>query len=106
MLALQKATATDVFNVASGQIASIKDIAEALIDILESCVEPDITEQFRFGDNRHDFSDITKIKKAFGFNAKWKLKEGMQELVKWSESQSAIDKFEQAEAERRKFMGD
>jgi dTDP-D-glucose 4,6-dehydratase len=45
------------------------------------------------------------IKKHLGFEPKWNIKSGMEKLIEWSESQQAVDKFEQAEQERMKYLG-
>lgn len=105
VLALEKAEKSDVFNVGTGQKVTIEGIASTIIQLVGKSLEPEITNKFRSGDNRHDFSDITKIRKALGFKPKWSFKEGMEKLIEWSGSQQAVDKFEQAEKERLKFLG-
>jgi len=105
LIALEKAEKTDIYNVGTGIPISIKGVADILIELLGSKVKPEITEKFRPGDNRHDFADITKITKELGFKPKWGLKQGFAELIKWSETQKAVDKFEQAEKERLKYFG-
>jgi len=105
LLALEKAEKTDVYNVGTGVPISIAGVADILTELLGSKVKPDITEKFRAGDNRHDFADITKISKEMGFRPKWNLKRGFGELIKWSETQKAVDKFDQAEKERLKYFG-
>jgi len=105
LIALEKAEKTDVYNVGTGIPISIGGIADMLIDLLGSEVKPKITQSFRPGDNRHDFADITKISKEMGFRPKWNLKQGFAELIKWSETQKAVDKFDQAEKERIKYFG-
>jgi len=105
LLALEKADKTDVYNVGSGAPITVAGVANIIIELLGSKVEPEIIEKFRPGDNRHDFADITKISKEMGFKPKWDLKKGFAELIKWSETQHAVDKFEQAEKERLKYFG-
>jgi dTDP-L-rhamnose 4-epimerase len=95
----------DAFNVGTGEQKSISDMARTLAKAYDSDVEPKITEEFRAGDNRHDYSDISKIKKSLGFKPKWSLMDGVKKLVEWSESQEAVDKFEYAEKERKKYLG-
>jgi dTDP-L-rhamnose 4-epimerase len=94
----------DVFNVGTGKPISILNMAKTLAEIYGSSVEPKITEEFRFGDNRHDFADITKIKKSLGWEPSIELKTGLEKLVKWSEEQKAVDRFVEAEAERKKYF--
>jgi dTDP-L-rhamnose 4-epimerase len=105
LLALEKAEKTDVYNVGTGVPITIGGVADIITDLVGSKVEPEITEKFRAGDNRHDFADITKISKEMGFKPKWSLKQGFSELIKWSETQRSVDKFDQAEKERLKYFG-
>ncbi|HDJ96763.1 MAG TPA: SDR family NAD(P)-dependent oxidoreductase [Candidatus Aenigmarchaeota archaeon] len=105
LVALEKFEGVDVFNVGTGKPTSILEVANTLIEICDSNVEPKITQEFRVGDNRHDFADITKIKKALGWEPKWSLKKGFEKLVEWSGTQEAIDMFEKAEEERRRYLG-
>ena len=93
-----------VYNIGTGKPVSILEIAKTLIKIFDSNVKPKITQEFRIGDNRHDFADISKIKRDFNFNPKWGLKKGLEKLVEWGETQEAMDMFEKAEEERRKFL--
>jgi dTDP-L-rhamnose 4-epimerase len=105
VLGLEKIEGTDVFNVGAGNVMSIADIARTIIKLSGKDMDVNITNKFRAGDNRHDFSDITKIKKKLGFKPKWSFKDGMRELIEWSETQTAVDKFEIAEKERLKYLG-
>lgn len=105
VLAFEKAKKTDVYNVGTGNPISIFDIAKTIIDLRGSSLEPDIVGKYRAGDNRHDFSDISKIEKELGFKPKWDIKKGMESLAEWSESQDAVDKFDEAEKERQKYLG-
>jgi len=105
LLALEKAKKTDMFNIGTGNPISIEDIAKVIIELEGASLQPDITNKFRAGDNRHDFSDISKIKKELGFKPKWDIKKGMEKLDEWSASQEAEDKFEEAEKERMKYLG-
>jgi dTDP-L-rhamnose 4-epimerase len=95
-----------VFNVGTERPTSILEIAKILIDIFDTDVDVKITEEFRPGDNRHDFADISKIRKELGFKPKYSLKEGMKKLVEWGETTEAIDMFDKAEKERRKYLSD
>ena len=105
VMAFEKAKKTDMYNVGTGKTTSIMDIAKTIIELKDAKLEPEATGKFRAGDNRHDYSDISKIKKAIGFEPKWDIKQGMEKLIEWSEGQEAVDKFEEAEKERVKFLG-
>jgi len=94
-----------VFNVGTEKPTSILQIARTLAEIFDSKIEAKITEEFRSGDNRHDFANISKIRKELGFKPKYSLKEGMEKLVEWGKTEEAIDMFDKAEKERRKYLG-
>jgi len=95
-----------VLNVGTEKPTSILEIARTLIDVFDSDVDVKITEEFRPGDNRHDFAGISKIRKELSFKPKYSLREGMEKLVEWGKRKEAIDMFDKAEKERRKYLGD
>lgn len=100
MLAMEKEEANyQVFNVGNGFPTTIKDVALLLAEIYETEIQPEITGKYRKGDTRHCFADLTRIKKALGYEPKVSLREGMRELAEWSRTVSAEDKFEQAAKE-------
>jgi dTDP-L-rhamnose 4-epimerase len=105
LLALEKEDTSGIFNVGTGNAVSIEQIARTLIKLTDSSVEPKITNEYRPGDNRYDFADISKIKKHLGFKPKWSFERGFEKLVEWSQTQEAVDKFEQAERERHEYLG-
>ena len=51
----------EVFNVGSGEKITIKEVADILREIFGSDIKPKITSEYRKGDVRHCFADITKI---------------------------------------------
>jgi len=87
-----------VFNVGSGQPVTIMDVAEALTEHLRSDLTPEIVQQYRAGDIRHCFADISRIK-GLGYQPKIAFEDGMADLVDWVRSQNAVDSFEHARAE-------
>jgi dTDP-L-rhamnose 4-epimerase len=105
LLALEKGNETEIYNVGTGNPTNVLTVAKTIINALGSNIEPVITQEFRVGDNRHDFADISKIEKGLGFKPKWTFKRGIEELVKWSQNIKATDKFDIAESERKKYFG-
>ncbi|MBI2646418.1 MAG: GDP-mannose 4,6-dehydratase [Deltaproteobacteria bacterium] len=105
ILAMTKPEADyQAFNVGSGKILSILDIAKVLIELYRrvadpSSVEPHVTYQFRKGDIRHCIADISKIETKLGFKPKVSFQEGMKELIRYSQEVEAIDLFDQASQE-------
>ncbi len=93
-----------IFNVGTGKPASILEIAKTLSDIFGSNIQPKVTKEFRVGDNRHDFADISKVMGELGFKPRRNLKEGIEKLVEWGESQEAVDRFIESEEERKRYF--
>jgi dTDP-L-rhamnose 4-epimerase len=101
------------FNVGTGSYLSIQQVAEILIqhfsDIdLNSAfdgqkskyldLKPEITHQFRAGDIRHCYSDISHLS-ALGFQPRVRFEEGIAELLEWVRLQSASDRFDASRLE-------
>jgi len=96
-----------IFNVGTGQSVTILEIAEILIEAMQSdpllcsraCLKPEIVNKFRVGDIRHCFADISKIRETLGYEPKVSLNDGIKELVEWVKEQAAVDEFEKASRE-------
>jgi len=93
----------EIFNVGSGTKMTILQIAETLLDILNSDLRPVILHKCRKGDVRHCFADISKIKKKLGYEPKHKFRESMETFVRWSLERDSKDKFDKAHTELKKF---
>lgn len=91
-----------VINIGSGIPTPIKEIAEVLAKHLHKKISPKILNTFRKNDIRHCFADISKAKKLLRWSPKVSLPQGLKELVAWSEKETSVDMFEQAEKELRK----
>jgi dTDP-L-rhamnose 4-epimerase len=90
----------EVFNIGSGSSFSVMDIAEKMSRLLnKEFIKSDITGEYRIGDIRHCFADITKAKKILGYTPEVELEKGLSELTQWLEGQKAEDKVSKARAE-------
>jgi dTDP-L-rhamnose 4-epimerase len=83
-------------NIGSGEPVTIREVADALSCALDLRVPPDITGKYRAGDVRHCFADITQAARLLGYQPRTTLKQGVEELVQWIQSQRAKDSVEQA----------
>ena len=100
ILAMEKSSANyESFNVGTGSPKTIKSIAETLAKLYGKDIKPKITNEFRKGDVRHCFPNITKIKSKLGFEPKVSFEEGMKELIEWARGAESVDKFEEASQE-------
>jgi len=89
-----------VFNIGSGEHYTISSLALILAKTMgKEGIEPEITGEYRVGDIRHCFADISKAETILGYTPQISLEAGMQELAEWLESQLAVDHVEKAKAE-------
>jgi dTDP-L-rhamnose 4-epimerase len=89
-----------VFNIASGESRSVKEIAKLLATAMaRPGLPPEIVGKSRAGDIRHCFADVTKAREELGFQAKRELSEGLAELADWVAEQEAADRVVDARRE-------
>jgi dTDP-L-rhamnose 4-epimerase len=100
-LALEKPAARDqVFNVGSGRQYTVREIARAMAEVLgREDVEPEITGNYRVGDIRHCFADITLAQRILGYEPRVPLEQGLVELASWLAGQVAYDRVAEARQE-------
>jgi dTDP-L-rhamnose 4-epimerase len=87
------------FNVGTGRPTSVKKVAETLTKIYGKQIVPEVTRNFRKGDVRHCIADPSKIAKTIGFHPEIDFYSGMEDLVEWTETVTAEDRFEIATSE-------
>lgn len=95
-LALESSNADgEVFNVGSGENYSILDIAGKLAKVLyKTDIAPEFSGEYRVGDIRHCFADISKARNLLGYQPKVGLEQGLDELATWLQTQTAEDRVE------------
>ena len=100
VLALDTPQVSDtVLNIGSGEAHTIRDIAQHLARALDSLVEPEITGQYRVGDIRHCFADISQASALLGYRPVVSLDDGLRELTAWLANQQAEDRVHDAHRE-------
>lgn len=75
------------YNVGSGNPTSVLEIAKELISSYKSGVKINITGNFRMGDIRHNFADLTKINKDLNFLPEYQFSDGISHFAKWVNTQ-------------------
>ena len=74
--------AGEVFNIGSGEPITICEVAARLADVLGSTgVEAQITGNYRAGDIRHCFADITRAREVLGYEPQVSFNAGLEELA-------------------------
>jgi dTDP-L-rhamnose 4-epimerase len=102
LMALDRHEVSDtVLNVGSGEARTVREIARCLAEALGSKVEPEITGQYRVGDIRHCFADISRARALLGYQPRVSLAAGMLELTAWLADQQADDRVSEAHEELR-----
>jgi dTDP-L-rhamnose 4-epimerase len=106
LLALENDKANfEVFNVGGEKPVTVLDYVGMLLKLWRKDMEPEILGQFRFGDMRHVFSDISKIRSLLGWQPATPLKQAAEQYVIWAQSQPEIkDSYAEA-AMTMKRMG-
>src|SRR3569833_3713136 len=67
-LALETPEAQDItFNVGSGQKIEVREVAEKLAKVLGENLQPQITGNYRVGDIRHCYPDMSLAKRVLGY---------------------------------------
>lgn len=88
-----------ILNVGSGKSYTVLEIASILADRMGVRIAPEVTGDYREGDIRHCFADITAIRERFGWEPRYSLTEEVGELVAWVKSQHAHDNVDVARGE-------
>ena len=90
VLALQSDHSDDVFNVASGVETSLNDLAQALLKVMKSDLQPEYGEERKVNPVPRRLADTSKAGELLGFRARVGLEEGLERLVGWWQAQQAV----------------
>jgi dTDP-L-rhamnose 4-epimerase len=88
-----------VFNIASGNQYTVRELGARIARVLGKDIEPEITGKYRAGDIRHCFADITKARQVLGYEPCVGLEEGLGDLATWLEGQIAYDRVAESRKE-------
>lgn len=73
----------EIFNIGTGISTSVLEVAETLKNLYQKDVEIHVSGQFRLGDIRHNFADISKAKKILKFEPKISFQDGIKRFSDW-----------------------
>jgi dTDP-L-rhamnose 4-epimerase len=92
VLAMSNAAADyQVLNVGTGRPISVLEVAAVLARALNFEAQPVITHQFRAGDIRHCYADISRIRQLLGYEPRAAFADGVNELIAWVTAQRRLD---------------
>ncbi len=92
----------EVFNVGTGTPTTVLTVTETLIEAYGSSVEAVVSGNFRLGDIRQNYADLTKIRTVLGFDPKYDFRDGIGRFVEWVNGQKVEeDRFSSSIEEMR-----
>jgi UDP-glucose 4-epimerase len=83
VLALSSELTTGVFNVGSGQETSLKELAQTLLKVMKSPLQPTHTEPRHISAVSRRWADMRHAEKDLNFSAQVGLSDGLARLVEW-----------------------
>ena len=103
ILGLEKSEAGGrVFNVGTGVVTDVLTVANTLIQKYEEVVTVNVSGNYRLGDIRHNFADISNAQTYLGFKPKVSFDQGIKKFVDWVNLQEVQDdKYEASIAEMK-----
>ena len=83
VLALASDVSGEVFNVARGEETSLRDLAAAVLKIMDSDLDIEFAPERSVNPVSRRLADTSKAERLLGFRAEVSLEEGLARLVKW-----------------------
>lgn len=75
------------FNIGTGVAVDVVTVAKTLIQKYNSDVPLVISGNYRLGDIRHNYADISLAKEILGYTPKWNLDSGIEKFANWVNTQ-------------------
>ena len=91
-----------VFNIGTGVATDVLTVAKTLCEKYGVQVPITVSGNYRLGDIRHNFADISLARKILGFEPKWTFEKGIEQFTKWvNEQEVQEDNYEASIAEMK-----
>lgn len=91
-----------VFNIGTGVATDVLTVAQTLCDKYGVQVPITVSGNYRLGDIRHNFANISLARKILGFEPKWTFEKGIEQFTKWvNEQEVQEDNYEASIAEMK-----
>lgn len=92
-----------VFNIGTGVATDVLTVANTLCEKYGIQVPISVGGNYRLGDIRHNYADITAARQILGFEPKWNFSDGIQQFTNWVNQQEVQeDNYEASIAEMKK----
>lgn len=91
------------YNVGSGVSTDVLTVAQTLKEIYQSNSTIQVSGNYRVGDIRHNYADLTMVKADLGFEPKVSFAKGMKKFTDWVNLQDVqADRYDQSIDEMKK----
>lgn len=94
-----------VFNVGTGVATDVLTVANTLCEKYGIEVPITVSGNYRLGDIRHNYADITLARTILGFEPKWNFSQGIEQFTNWVELQEIQEDKYEASIEEMKRKG-
>ena len=106
ILGLEKEEANNqVFNVGTGVAKNVLTVANELVKNYGIDVSINVSGNYRLGDIRHNYADLTKINRLLGFSPKVSFEAGLKSFAEWVNTQEVQDDKYQKSIDEMKAKG-
>lgn len=95
----------NAFNIGTGVATDVLTVAKTLIKHYGKEVPLTVSGNYRLGDIRHNFADITKARKLLGFEPRWTFDKGIEQFCNWVNAQPIQQDNYEASIEEMKQKG-
>ncbi len=83
-------TSLESLNVGTGQQTTVLQAAEDVVRFFGSSSQVMTTGAFRQGDIRHNFADLSRIRRLTGYAPRFSFREGLEKFLAWAATQEEI----------------
>lgn len=94
-----------VFNVGTGVATDVLTVAHTLCEKYGIEVPITVSGNYRLGDIRHNYADITLARNILGFEPKWSFSQGIEQFTNWVNQQEIQEDKYEASIEEMKRKG-
>lgn len=94
-----------VFNVGTGVATDVLTVANTLCEKYGIKVPITVSGNYRLGDIRHNYADITLARNILGFEPKWNFSQGIEQFTNWVNQQEIQEDKYEASIEEMKRKG-
>ena len=106
ILGLEKEEANNqVFNVGTGVAKNVLTVANELVKNYGIDVSINVSGNYRLGDIRHNYADLTKINRLLGFSPKVSFEVGLKNFAEWVNTQEVQEDKYQKSIDEMKAKG-